>query len=541
MKHLLSAVAFTSLVSLAACGDPSETNHLPDAPVVEEPANLWVSADPKLPILQGAVGYVQVTVERREGENGPVVITAEDLPPGVIVEELVIDATETSAMLGFKAMNDAPHSLPTQIQVRGTMGTSSSVTPVTLTVYGPPGSLDTSFGGGRVMLPAGASDDYANAIVVQSDGKIVLGGRGSEHQGDFAMIRLDRDGNVDTTFGDNGRVLTDFAGRADNINALVVQNDGKIVAVGSTVGANSTDFALARYLPDGSLDASFGQGGKVVHSITDDTDIAYAALVTVDGFIVAGGSANRGTTSTGVDFALARFASNGQLDRNFGDQGVTLSAFRPGNAGDHIYALAFQPLDGEQRIVAAGGEGDMVVARYRSSGALDTDFGVGGSVLNKLGSTIGAAYAVAITPEGNIALAGHSHNDVALLQLGYDGSVDELFGTLGKVITPVTTNWDSARAIAIDSLGKLVVAGWAWEGNSSAGNFVTIRYLTDGTLDPSFGPGGIVTTQVAAGTKADESRAIAIQVDDRVPTHRLVVGGFANNANADFAVTRFWR
>lgn len=237
------------------------------------------------------------------------------------------------------------------------------------------------------------------------------------------MIRLDRDGNLDTSFGTDGRVLTDFAGRADNINGLVLQNDGEIVAVGSTVGANSTDFALARFLPDGSLDQSFGQGGKVVHSITDDTDVAYAALVTVDGFIVVGGSANRGTTASGVDFALARFASNGQLDRNFGDP---------------------------------------------------------------------------------------------------------------------------ARAIAIDTAGKLVVAGWAYEGwayegNSSAGNFVTMRYLTDGTLDPSFGPGGVVITQVAAGTKPDESRAIAIQIDDRVPTHRFVVGGWANNANADFAVTRYWR
>ncbi len=539
-KHLLSAVAFSSL--LVACGGPdNDPNHLPDAPVAEEPATLWVSADPKLPILQGTVGHIEVTIERKEGANGPVAITAEDLPPGVAVEQVVIEATETSATLAFTANADAPHSLPTQILVRATLGTSAAVTPVTLTVYGPPGSLDTSFGGGRVMLPAGVSDDYANAVVVQPDGKIILGGRGAENAGDFALIRLERDGSVDTSFGNNGRVLTDFAGTSDSINALVLQTDGKIVAVGSTVGANSTDFALARYMPDGSLDGSFGQGGKVTHSITDDTDIAYAALVTVDGFIVVGGSANTGNNATGVDFALARFAPSGQLDRNFGTQGVTLSAFRPGTAGDHIYALAFQPLDGEQRIVAAGGEGDMVVARYRSNGTLDTDFGAGGSVLNVLGSTIGAAYAVAITPEGNIALAGHSHNDVAIVQLGSDGAVDDLFGTNGKVITPVTSNWDAARALAIDTAGKLVVAGWAWEGNSSAGDFVTLRYLTKGQLDPSFGSGGIVITPMAAGAKADESRAIAIQLDDRVPTHRFVVAGWANNDTADFAVARFWR
>lgn len=537
-KHLLSAVAFTSL--LVACGDPSTPASLPDAPL-EEPAGLAIAATDKVPVLQGATAEVEVTIERAPGVSGAVTVTVDDLPAGASASELVIAAGETSGRLTLTAAADAPHSLPTQVQVRGTLEGGAASTPMTVTVYGPPGSLDTSFGGGRVMLPAGASDDYATAIAVQADGKIVLAGRGAEHLGDFAMIRLDRDGTVDTTFGTGGRVLTDFAGKADAINGLALQPDGKIIAVGSTVGATSTDFAIARYLPDGSLDTGFGQGGKVVQSITDDSDTAYAALVTVDGFIVVGGDANRGATASGVDFALLRLSATGQLDRTFGAQGITVSAFRPGNAGDSIYALAFQPLDGEQRIVAAGGEGDMVVARYRSNGQLDTSFGTSGSVLNKLGSTIGAAYAVTITPTGNIALAGHAHNDVALLQLTAEGTPDEFFGTHGKVITPVTTNWDVARAIAVDTGGKLVVAGWAYEGASSAGNFVTLRYLTDGQLDPAFGGTGIVTTQVAPGTKADEARAIAIQIDDRVPTHRIVVGGFANSANADFAVTRYWR
>lgn len=542
-KHFLSAVAFTSI--LIACGDPSTSNELPDAPAAPdaaEPARLWVSAQERLPILQGTTAEIQVTIERLEGANGAVTITVDDLPAGVTATALVLDPTETSGILTLTAAANAPHSLPTQVSVRGTMGSSSAVTPMTLTVYGPPGSLDTSFGGGRVMVPAGASDDYANAIAIQPDGKIILAGHGAEHGGDFAMIRLDRDGNLDPTFGNGGRVLTDFLGNDDSINALALQPDGKIIAAGYTTrGTTGRDFALARYLPDGTLDTSFNGDGKVVRALVDDTDIAYAVLVTVDGFIVAGGEANRGNAATGVDFALARFASNGAIDINFGHDGITFSAFRPGTAGDHIYALAFQPLDGEQRIVAAGGEGDMVVARYRSNGQLDTAFGNGGSVLDKLGSTIGAAYAVTLTPDGHIALAGHSHNDVALLQLEPDGTPDEQFGTHGVVKTAVTTNWDVARAIAVDADGQLVVGGWAWEGSSSAGNFVTLRYLASGTLDTSFGGTGIVITPVAPGTKADESRALAIQIDDRVPTQRIVVAGFANNTNADFAIARLWR
>ncbi len=537
MKLVLSTVLFT-----IACSDsagPAEPS--PDAAI---PADLAIAASAsKLPILQGTTATIDVTVTRLPGHDGAVAIEPVGLPAGVAFDPLTIDAAATTGTLVLRADAAAAHSLPTAVQLRGSLGTSAASTEITVTVFGPPGSLDTSFGGGKLMIPAGGGDDFANAVAVQADGKLVIAGRGAEHRGDFALIRLDRDGALDPTFGTAGRVLTDFTDTSDTIFAIAIQPDGKIVAAGTTTGATtSNDFAVARYLPNGELDPSFGTGGKVVTALGTDSDTAYALAIQPDGKLVVGGDSNRGSSQTGVDFALVRYTTAGVLDTTFGTSGIVLTPIASNGARDSIYALALETVDGETRIVAAGGEGDFTIARYRATGELDATFGSGGKVANLFGSTIGAARAITVTPAGAIAVAGHAQHDVAVAQLTSAGALDPFFGTGGKLTTRVsTTNFDEAQAITVDTGGKLLVAGWVYEGVSSAGNFVLLRYLTDGQLDPSFGTAGLVITPVAAGSKADQAMAIAIQDDDRVPTHRVITAGFASVTNSDFAVTRYWR
>lgn len=545
LKLLLSSTLLTTVALNAACSDPADpgVEPAPDA-AVPAPALLEVSVSlTKLPILQGNSATIDVTVVRHPGVDGAITIEPIGLPAGVVAEPLVIGAGSTSGALVLRTETTSPHSLPTTVVVKATAEGAVASTEMTVTVYGPPGSLDTSFGGGKLMIPAGIGDDYANALAVQADGKLVIAGRGAEHLGDFALIRLDRDGELDPTFGTGGRVLTDFAGASETINAIAIQPDGKIVVAGTTAGSGtSNDFAVARYLTDGTLDPSFGTGGKVVTALGSDSDTAYALLIQPDGKIVVGGDSNRGSSSSGLDFALVRYTAAGALDPTFDTDGIVLTPIAANGGRDSIYALALHEVDGEQRIVAAGGEGDFTVARYRPDGALDVSFDTDGKAHNLFGSTIGAARAVTITSSGAIVLAGHSHHDFALAQLTMDGDLDGLFGTGGKVLTQVTTtNWDEAQAIAVDTAGKLLVAGWAYEGNSSAGNFVVARYLTNGTLDPQFAGTGIVLTPVAAGSKADQAMAVAIQQDDRVPTHRVITAGFASVTNSDFAVTRYWR
>jgi len=544
------------LVSTLACsgggaadpGDPGPT------PMPAASFALALSAD-KLPVLTGDSATIEVTLTRATGFDGAVTLAPAGLPPQATASfsPQTIAAGQTRSTLTVVAPAGTPHSLPTAVTIRGAAGDEQVTKSLTVTITGAPGTLDTSFGGGKVIVPAGTSDDYANAMAVQPDGKIIVAGRAAERLGDFAVVRLERDGTLDTTFGpatSPGKVLTDFAGAAETAYAVAVQPDGKIVVAGtSAVTGSGQDFALARYNADGSLDTGFGPGGtgKLTTAFGADSDTAYALLLQTDGKIVVGGDTSQGSSTTGVDFALARYNTDGTLDTGFGADGTgkvitSLAAF---GARDSIYALALQTVDGEARIVAAGGEGDFTVARYLANGTLDATFGAAGTgkVTALMGSTIGAARAVRLTADDKIVLAGHVSHDFALVRLTSAGIVDAGFGSSGKVVTAVqTSNWDEAQGLAIEADGRIVVAGWAYEGNSSAGNFAVVRYQVDGALDTTFGGTGMVITPVAPGTGRDQGSAVLLQTDDRIPAVRVLVAGQANGSSgSDFAVTRYWR
>ena len=149
------------------------------------------------------------------------------------------------------------------------------------------------------------------------------------------------------------------------------------------------------------------------------------------------------------------------------------------------------------------------------------------------GSTIGAARAVASTADGEIVVAGHAMHDFALVRLTATARSTPSFGDGGKVVTAVSaTNWDEAKGLALEADGKIVVGGWAYEGNSSSGNFALVRYDDDGELDGGFGDAGIVITEVAAPQRRDEAAAVLLQSDERVPTVRVLLAGCARRATA---------
>ena len=531
-----------ALVVLAGCSGSGAKGGPEPTPDVEEASFELFVDNAKLPIVQGTSGELTAKVVRKNGFTGAIDLTASGLPSGATMKAVTIPAGENEATLEFSAAADAPHSLPTPVVLRGSATAAQKEVALTLTVCGLPGALDTSFEGGRVIVPVGAGEDYANAMIAQPDGKLLVAGGSAENQGDFALIRLLRDGALDSTFGQGGKVTTAIGAGSDVARAIALQSDGKILVAGSSTGASSgTDFALARYLSDGRLDSSFGDGGKVVTSLSKDADIAYAILVQRDGKIVVGGDVNNGASTTGLDFALARYNPDGSLDSSFGTEGHVFSALGQNSATDVVYSLASQTVDGEERIVAAGGEGDFSLARYTESGVLDASFGVNGTVVGLLGSVIGAARAVRLTNEGELLVAGHKAHDFALARLTADGALDSAFGSGGIAITAVTSNWDEAQSLQVDALGNIVVGGWAYEGSSSSGNFALVRYTALGQLDDSFAEHGIAITPVAGGTKDDAANAVLLETDERVPTVRILLAGSANGSNHDFAVTRYWR
>jgi uncharacterized delta-60 repeat protein len=220
-----------------------------------------------------------------------------------------------------------------------------------------------------------------------------------------------------------------------------------------------------------------------------------------------------------------------------------LTAVSSSSARDTIYALARMDVDGEEMILAAGGEGDFKCARYRADGSLDSHFGTAGLVQGMFGSAIGTARAIGATQDGAIVIAGHANHDFALVRLDAAGKPDAKFGDNGHVITALSKdNWDEVNGMAVEAGGKIVVGGWVYEGNSTSGNFAVVRYSSDGALDAGFGDGGKVITEVSPPQRRDEAAAVLLQSDERVPTVRvLLAGSAAGSSNSDFAVTRYWR
>lgn len=278
------------------------------------------------------------------------------------------------------------------------------------------GSLDPTFGSsGKVItnlvpINLDRETEVARAVALQSDGKIVVAGNvwnGSNW--DFALVRYNPNGTLDTTSFGNGTgfVTTDFAGGFDVALSLAVQpSDGKIVAAGFANTGGPSDFALARYNPDGSLDATFGSSGKVTTDFAGSYDAAGAVALQVDGRIIAAGYAY---TATEYDFALARYNTNGTLDTGFGTGGKVTTDFK--RKQDIARGLALQS-DG--KIVAVGGatvagfwERDFALARYNPNGTLDTSFNRSGKVTTDFAKGDDFAVSVALQPsDGKIVVAG---------------------------------------------------------------------------------------------------------------------------------------
>jgi uncharacterized delta-60 repeat protein len=351
------------------------------------------------------------------------------------------------------------------------------------------GDLDPSFGtGGKVTTDIGGSagPDQANALAVQADGKLVAAGSaftGTTFDYNFALVRYNPDGSLDTSFGAGGKVTTDFVGQFfsgnDRANALAVQADGKLVAAGvAEIPGEATYFALARYNSDGTLDTTFGTGGKVTTRIAD-VAMAFALAVQADGKLVAAGWA-AGTGTGSRDFALARYTPDGSLDTTFGTGGKVTTDFGGGQP-DEAHALVVQA-DG--KLVAAGSgqrsletSFDFALARYNSDGTLDPGFGTGGTVTTNMG---------------------------------------------------VGFNLDEIRGLVVQG-SKLVAAGYTYRGPATAWDFGLVRYRANGTLDSGFGTRGKVTTDFAGQT--DQANALVGQADGK-----LVAAGLAG---ADFALARY--
>jgi uncharacterized delta-60 repeat protein len=403
------------------------------------------------------------------------------------------------------------------------------------------GDLDPTFGGDGRVATGFAGSANGSAVAIQADGKIVAAGTRFRFAPDdtrFALARYNTSGALDPTFGGDGRVVTAFIG-ASIASGVAIQADGKIVAAGTRF-APRAGFALARYNPSGALDPTFGGDGRVVTAFPGAAN-GSAVAIQADGSIVAAGTLS---TPTGERrFALARYNPSGALDPTFGGDGRVVTRF----AGDvEARGVAIQA-DG--RIVTVGlislpdpegGTLKFALARYTSSGALDPTFGGDGRVVTGFGD-VARGFAVAIQPDGKIVAAGDAFHRLrikfALARYTPSGALDPTFGGDGRVMTGLPGGAEAlgeAHGVVIQADGKVVAAGVRSFGDERPGKFALARYTSSGALDPTFGGDGRVVTGFAGDANAT---GVAIQSDGKI-----VAAGFLRpegGAFNKFALARY--
>jgi uncharacterized delta-60 repeat protein len=397
------------------------------------------------------------------------------------------------------------------------------------------GDLDLTFGtGGKVVTDFNGANDWLGKIALQPDGKIVA--VGDVHPiGKFALARYNPDGSLDTSFGTGGKVITVIANVKESGFDLLILPNGQILICGTIALPSEFDssFALLRYNADGSVDATFGNGGIVMTNVGPNDDQAYALRLQSDGKIVAAG--RRGiqiepSQQRKGNVAVVRYNPDGSLDPTFGNGGVVINDFGQG-LESYAIALMLQP-DGR---IVIGGESSyaFLVARYNANGTLDTTFGGGsGFSLGYLDNNWDRGTDALLQADGKIVVVGISgvadpYPHLAIARWDPDGSLDQTFGNGGKLVMSTVGGFD---AVVVQSDGKLVALG------DDGRSFLVLRLNVNGSTDTTFGRGGMVTTSF--GGAALFGSDLALQSDGK-----LVAAGSTSSdpyfQNSDFALARY--
>jgi uncharacterized delta-60 repeat protein len=409
--------------------------------------------------------------------------------------------------------------------------------------YNSNGSLDKTFGNGGIVITNIGGIDKAYSMGIQSDGKILVTGYSEfDNNSVSVLVRYTTNGSLDTTFGyggsanggqfviqnddkilievsnskgssipltrytSNGILDTTFCngnGIATNFfgYSFAIQSDEKILLLGSLFANDTFISVLVRYTSNGSLDSTFGSGGTLIMPIRT-YHFDYSIAIQSNGKIVVAYNIKNDTSNV---FALTRYTINGILDSTFGNGGTGTT---PIGFSFSSRSIAIQSND-KIVVACASFDGDTIaLARYNTNGSLDNNFGNSGVISTTI--AIGFSYfsiSIAIQSDGKILVAGTINSDFGLLRYTTIGILDTSFNDFGIIITNVgiINHNDKCNATAIQSDGKILVAG------TSNGEFTLIRYNVNGSLDTTFGIGGIVAAPIYGF-----SNSIAIQNDGKI-------------------------
>lgn len=402
------------------------------------------------------------------------------------------------------------------------------------------GQLDDTFDGdGWTTIDLGPNSGIAFAVSLQADGKIVLAGSQSVPEtgtNDMAVARLNSNGSLDGTFGEDGKKLIDFSGANDYATCLLILPGGGILLGGLSATSGSDDFTFALLNSAGDPNNSFSDDGMLVLPISSSNDVCRSLALSVDGKILAVGNSIN-TTVQNDDISIVKLNTNGTPDVSFDGDGIR-SDYYPTN-NNHARASALQP-DGKLIVVGLTTLPDytanIIVSRFNTNGTPDNTFGGTGVVTFSLGTSQDPADIV-VQADGKIVIFGHrtlnADFDLFLLRLNDDGTRDDTFDGDGMATTPASSGqFITPTAMTLQQDGKILIAGYSRPQDVNMPTLFVSRYKNDGSPDETFdGDGSVVVLFSSAASPYDELRKISVQ-----PNGKIVVGGTFGN---QFAFARY--
>jgi uncharacterized delta-60 repeat protein len=409
-------------------------------------------------------------------------------------------------------------------------------------VYSQAGSLDSSFGtGGKVVTSINSGADKAYAVALQTDGKIIVAGMTTNASTgkDFACLRYNSNGTLDSTFGTSGIVTNDVqTGSDDVVYSIAIQADGKIILAGYSDDGSNKNAALIRLNTNGTLDTSFGTSGKVLTDfITGRADeIKTVKIHSLTGNIVVGGTSS--LTSTNSQAIIARYTSTGLLDTTFNTTGKILLDDDSGS-GTYFNVIEDLAVKSNGKISAVGWinqqglqwSANYYGCRINNNGSMDTSFSTNGYIVTNGGfNADDKSFSMILNSDDSILYSGGGY--LSTLQYDYFlGLYDSTGSTaVGKALFDYgSLVKDIAYGMGIDSTGKIVLAGSNVTSITSS-TFGIARVNANYTVDSTFGTAGKVTTTFGTNT-TNEAFDMTIQTDDKI-----IAVGYTGN---DFALARY--
>jgi len=379
------------------------------------------------------------------------------------------------------------------------------------------GSLDLSFDNdGKVTTHAASKEAEAQSIVLQKDGKIIVAGYRGAPENDMVLVRYNENGSLDKSFDTDGIVTTAISGSNVRAYSVALQKDGKILAAGSSSIGVTEVMILVRYNINGSLDTSFNHTGILTSAIGAVFTEVYAIAIQKDGkIVVTGGVSN---DAIDFNIAVIRFNSDGTLDNTFDVDGIVVtdlgSLYDFANSlviqdDGKIVVTAYNKTQATR--------GLMVIVRYNSDGSLDNTFDQDGKLYTIIVNSSARTNSMVLQSDQKLVLGAATDNGnglgYVLARYNTDGSVDTTFDIDGYVFSSSFGSFiELAYTVALQSDEKILVTGY--RSDASGQNFMIKRYHKDGSIDDSFGQDGKVITDF--GNADDEAKAIALQSDDKI-------------------------